>query len=184
VRSWLAFQLCMVGIHLVNSIANAVGQDVVSRMIRRAALGLMGVRIGRRSVIDGGGYVYGRQLILGQRCFVNRGCYFDLTAWVVLGDDVEVGHGVTFVTAAHQLGGPARRAGRAAGQPIVVGNGSWIGANATILPGVRIGQGAVVAAGAIVVHDVADNTLVAGVPARTIRDLSTSEQLDRELLGV
>ena len=57
-------------------------------------------------------------------------------------------------------------------ESIVVGDGVWIGARATILPGVQIGDGAVVAAGAVVTRDVAANSLVAGVPAKTIRELS------------
>lgn len=165
------YELMGVLIHLANTISNALGQDVVSRVFRRGVLRLLGVRIGSRSQIDGGGYVYGGGLTLGRRCFVNRGCYFDLTAPITIGDDVEVGHGVTFITAAHELGPSRRRAGAVVPRPIVIGRGAWIGANATLLPGVQIGQGAVVAAGAIVVKDVPDNVVVGGVPARQIREL-------------
>ena len=57
-------------------------------------------------------------------------------------------------------------------EPVTIGNDVWIGGNATILPGVTIGNNVVVAAGAVVTHDVPDNTLVAGVPARKIKDLA------------
>jgi maltose O-acetyltransferase len=168
----LLWQLRLVGIHLANSVANALGQDVLSRGMRRFVLRRLGVRIGPGSVIDGGGYVFGSQLQIGRRCFVNRGCYFDLTGRVQIGDEVEVGHGVTFITAHHEIGRPCHRAGRVRGEAIVVGDGAWIGACATLLPGVHIGRGAVVAAGALVTRDVADNTLVAGVPARPMRNLN------------
>jgi maltose O-acetyltransferase len=174
------FELAQLGIHFANSVSNLLGQDVLSRALRRWVLRLLGVRIGRRSVIDGGGYVYGGGLSIGRRCFVNRNCYFDLTAHVTIEDDVEIGHGVTFVTAAHELGPPRRRAGPVRGQPILVGSGAWIGANATLLPGVHIGRGAVVAAGAVVVQDVAENVVVGGVPARTIRDLNVANRAEAQ----
>jgi acetyltransferase-like isoleucine patch superfamily enzyme len=176
----LRFELNQLAIHLVNAVSNALGQDVLSRGLRRSALRLLGVQIGQRSVVDGGGYIYGGGLSIGRRCYVNRNCYFDLTARVTIHDDVEVGHGVTFVTAAHELGPPRRRAGPVRAQPIVVGHGAWIGANATLLPGVRIGRGAVVAAGAVVVQDVADNVVVGGVPARPIRDLNLGGQAEAQ----
>lgn len=176
-QRWLAFQLYLVAIHLANSVSNALGQDVLSRRLRRAVLGTLGVRIGRQSVVDGGGYIYGNQLRIGERCFVNRGCYFDLTAYVSIQDDVEIGHGVTFVTAVHRLGPSARRAGPVLGRSIVIGDGAWIGANATILPGVTIGRGAVIAAGAVVVDDVPPDVVMGGVPARRLRELETSTEV-------
>lgn len=175
--AWLRYELYLVAIHLVNGVSNVVGQDVLSRLVRRNVLRALGVRIGRRSVVDGGGYVYGNRLSIGERCFVNRDCYFDLTERVTLGDDVEVGHGVTFVTAAHRLGPTERRAGPVFGRPIEVGRGAWIGANATLLPGVRVGAGAVVAAGAVVTGDVAPNVVVGGVPARVLRELGSNGQV-------
>jgi acetyltransferase-like isoleucine patch superfamily enzyme len=168
---WLRIQLYLLHIHLTNCLAMALGQDVVGRRVRAGLLRQLGVRIGSGTVIDGGGYVYGRNLVVGRRCFVNRGCYFDLTADVTLGDAVEVGHGVTFITASHAIGGRRRRAGAVTGRSIVVGDGAWIGANATLLPGVQVGSGAIVAAGALVIDDVPADTVVGGVPARPLRDL-------------
>lgn len=133
----------------------------------------MGVKLGRRAVIDGGGYIYGGKLAVGMNSFVNRNCYFDLTAHVSIGANVEIGHGVTFVTAVHELGTRDRRAGRVSGKPIRIGDGAWIGANATLLPGVTIGGGSVVAAGAVVNGDVPADVVVGGVPARKLRDLRT-----------
>jgi len=172
--AWLEPQLYLVAIHVTNSLANLLGQDVISRRLRVELFRWLGVRIGKGTVVDGGGYIYGSQLHIGRRSFVNRGCYFDLTAPVHLGDEVEVGHGVTFITASHGIGPATRRAGSVTGKPIRVGNGAWIGAGATLLPGIEIGRGAVVAAGALVNTNVPEDALVAGVPARQLRQLGRS----------
>lgn len=84
-----------------------------------------------------------------------------------------VGHGVTFVTAIHSIGDRRRRAGPVTPGRITVGDGAWIGANATILPNVSIGVGAVIAAGSLVNRDVPPDSLYGGVPARRMRDLTS-----------
>ncbi len=73
----------------------------------------------------------------------------------------------------YRIGGLRIRCGQSRPEPIHIGNGSWIGAGAIILPGVKLGAGSVVAAGAAVSNDVAPNTLVGGVPARPTRNLAT-----------
>ncbi|MDY7540915.1 DapH/DapD/GlmU-related protein [Cryobacterium sp. 5B3] len=67
------------------------------------------------------------------------------------------------------------RAAESISSKIVIGDGAWIGAGTIVLPGVAIGKGAVVAAGSTVTHDVLPNTLVAGVPARLVRQLDSSQ---------
>ncbi|WP_460723110.1 acyltransferase [Microbacterium aureliae] len=81
--------------------------------------------------------------------------------------------GATVVTSSHRIGGPDQRAGAHEFAPVTISDGSWIGANVTILPGVTIEEGVVVAAGAVVTKDCRANTLYAGVPARAIRPLHT-----------
>jgi len=103
--------------------------------------------------------------------FINRGCYFDLSAVVHLGKGCTVGHGVTFITANHRLGPPEHRAGEVYASGITVGVGVWIGANAIILPGVQVGKGAVIGAAAVVTRDIPANCLVTGVPARIAKEL-------------
>lgn len=76
------------------------------------------------------------------------------------------------MTGSHHLGNSQRRAGDFTAQPIRICDGVWLGARSTVLPGVTLHEGAVVGAGAIVNRDVPPNSLVAGVPARLIRDLS------------
>ena len=100
-----------------------------------------------------------------------RGNYFDVSADIELGNDVAVGQQVLILTQTHRLGPSERRADVLTSAPVTIGDGCWIGARAVILPGVTIGPGAVVAAGAVVREDVPPDVLVAGVPARPVREL-------------
>jgi maltose O-acetyltransferase len=145
--------------------------------VRLRVLRMAGIRAGDGTGIGGrvwvaGGRESASRLTLGARCFVNDGCRFDTCAPITIGDDVHLGHDVALLTATHDLGDADLRAGRTTGRPITIERGSWIGARATILAGVTIGAGSVVAAGAVVDRSVAPSTLVGGVPARTIRELT------------
>jgi maltose O-acetyltransferase len=80
---------------------------------------------------------------------------------VTIGAHVSVGHDVLFLTKTHARAG-GRPAGASCCAPVVVGDGAWIGARATLLPGVTIGAGSVVAASTVVEQDVPDNTLLTG----------------------
>ncbi len=75
------------------------------------------------------------------------------------------------VTGSHELGGHERRAVAGAPSPVRIGSGCWLGARVVVLPGVTIGPGCMIAAGAVVAHDCAADRLYAGVPARRVRDL-------------
>jgi acetyltransferase-like isoleucine patch superfamily enzyme len=110
---------------------------------------------------------HGLRLQLGSRVFVNQGCRFLDYAGIRLGDRVMVGPGVTFITLSHPVD-PGERRRYLTGGPIDVAENAWIGAGATILPGVSIGRDAVIAAGAVVADDVPAGNLVAG-PKATVR---------------
>lgn len=86
---------------------------------------------------------------------------------ITIGSYVLIAAGATITSVGHSLQPP--RWGRTVAKPIVIGNEVWIGANAIILPGVTVGDGVVIAAGAVVTKDVSPYTIVAGVPARLIR---------------
>ena len=112
---------------------------------------------------------FGKNITLGQRIFINSGCKFQDQGGVVIGDDCLIGHNALLATLNHDLS-PSRRADMHPA-PIVVGRNVWIGANATILPGVTIGDNAVVAAASVVTRDVPSDSIVVGSPARVVRSL-------------
>ncbi len=160
--------------HILNSIADLLPPDPLSNRLRPFLLRPLGLRCHYSSAISSGTYINPGDLSVAERCFINQGCFFDLTAPITIADNVVVGMQTLFVTAHHEIGGPQRRCGAVKGKPIVVEAGAWIGARATILGGVTIGTGAVVAAGSIVIHDVPPHALVAGVPAKLVRSLNVN----------
>jgi len=113
----------------------------------------------------------GLNLRLGRNVFVNQGCRLDDIGGIELGDDVMLGPGVRLISSGHPLD-PARRRRQVTAAPIVVGRNVWIGAGATVLQGVTIGDDAVVAAGSVVTGDVPPAVLVAGIPARIVRSVT------------
>jgi acetyltransferase-like isoleucine patch superfamily enzyme len=129
------------------------------------------VSVGRAVTIYPNVSIRGRgRLIIGDCCSINGGVIFGLTCDLIMGSHVMVADNVSFRTADHEyadLAVPMLEQGERA-MPIVVGDDVWIGANVTILRGVTIGQGAIVAAHAVVVKDVPPFEIVGGVPARTI----------------
>ena len=108
---------------------------------------------------------YGKNMRFGQGVFVNHGCYFMDGGGITIGNNAFIGPFCGFYTATHPMQAAERNRGIERALPIVVGDNCWIGANASILQGVTIGNGCVVAAGSVVTRDVPDNCLVAGVPA-------------------
>jgi len=106
---------------------------------------------------------------LGKRSFINRGGF--VQANVTIGVSVAIGPFVRLITDNHEVGAQARRAGQVHTLPIVIGDGVWIGASVTIIGGVTVGRGSIIGAGALVTKDVPENVVVAGVPARVIREL-------------
>ena len=149
----------------------------VGSRARVHALRLAGFSIGPGCVmwgtpaITGGRDLY-RKLTIGQGCWVNVGSFFDLGASITIGDRVAIGHQVMILTTSHEIGPHDQRAAALETKPVIIGEGAWLGARCTILPGVNIGAGAIVAAGAVVSRDVPPNTMVAGIPARCIKSLA------------
>lgn len=112
---------------------------------------------------------FGKNLHIGRGVFINACCQIQDHGGVTIGDCSQIGHNVVLATLNHFLEPEKRRFTRPA--PIRLGRGVWIGSNATILPGVTIGDYAVVAAGAVVTHDVPARTVVGGVPARILKEI-------------
>lgn len=116
---------------------------------------------------------YGQNIKVGKNVFINSGCCFQDQGGIEIGDNVLIGQQVVIATLNHDLI-PEKRANMYPA-PVKIGNGVWIGAHATVLSGVTIGDGAVVAAGAVVNKDVPANTVVGGVPAKIIKTIKESD---------
>lgn len=138
--------------------------------LRSLALRALGMPIGR-SRISAGCFFGSRMVWIGDGSFVGREVFFDSSSAVRIGAHVKIGPRCMFITSTHRLSGAAGRAGSGTSRPIVVADGSWIGANALVLPGVTIGEGVVVGAGAVVTRDCEPNGLYLGSPARRVREL-------------
>jgi acetyltransferase-like isoleucine patch superfamily enzyme len=110
---------------------------------------------------------FGRFTKIGKNVFINHACSFLDMGGITIEDEVLLGPKVNIITENHPLDPTDRRA--LITKPVVVKRNAWIGAGATILPGVTIGENAVVAAGAVVTADVPANTVVGGVPAKIIK---------------
>lgn len=111
----------------------------------------------------------GKNITFGKNIFINHDCSFLDLGGIVLEDNVQIGPKVSLVTENHPLD-PAQRRSLIC-SPIRIKRNAWIGAGAIILPGVTVGENSVVAAGAVVSKDVPDNVVVAGVPAKVMRQL-------------
>lgn len=112
---------------------------------------------------------YAKHIFIGDRCFINCNVTILDTHIVKIGDDVLIGPGTVITPASHAVNAILRAKPLYICHPITIGNKVWIGANATILPGVTIGDNAIVAAGAVVQDNVPANAVVGGVPAKVIK---------------
>lgn len=113
---------------------------------------------------------FGKHTTIGKNVFINFDCVFLDFGGITLDDGVFIAPKVSLLTEGHPVSSCDRHSLTVA--PIHIKRNAWIGANATILQGVTIGENAIVAAGAVVTKDVLDNTIVGGIPAKTIRTLS------------
>lgn len=113
----------------------------------------------------------GKNIEVGKNVFINSGCRFQDQGGIRIGDGVLVGHNVVLATLNHDMD-PKKRS-TLHPSPIHIKDNAWIGANATVLPGVTIGEGAIIAAGAVVTRDVAPNVVVGGNPAKQLKTIET-----------
>lgn len=112
---------------------------------------------------------YGKHLTIGRNVFINFDCTLLTLGGVIIEDNVLIGPNVKILSEGHPLD-PSERHSLIPGK-VHIGQNAWIGAGATILPGITIGENAVIAAGAMVTNDVAANTVVAGIPAKIVRTI-------------
>jgi acetyltransferase-like isoleucine patch superfamily enzyme len=128
------------------------------------------IRMGRWNKFYRGVYISPAELVIGDHCTFNAGCF--VAGKVRLGSGVRIGPNVVIPGASHRIEAPDIPV-RASGMEMagtVIEDDVWIGANASVLDGVRVGRSSIIGAGAVVTRDVPPLTVVGGVPARVIRE--------------
>jgi len=116
------------------------------------------------------------RLSIGEGCSIDSDCIFDLSEQLTLGAHVTLEPGVMLLTSTHELDFPKHRAGKLITSPVTIGDGVWLRSRAVVLPGVKIGAGAVVEVGSVVNKDVDPNTRVAGIPAAKVETLAAGDE--------
>lgn len=110
---------------------------------------------------------FGKNIKIGKDVFINSGCHFQDQGGIEIGNGVLIGHNVVLATINHDLKPENNRKNHYT--PIKISDHVWIGSNATILPGVTIGEWAVIAAGSVITKDVPAYSVVGGVPAKILK---------------
>ena len=129
---------------------------------------------------------YGCHTFIGENFFANFNLTVQDDAEVTIGDDVNFGPGCSIVTPVHPMvasernemldqNGEVKRLCYA--KPVHIGNSCWFGANVTVCPGVTIGDGCVIGAGAVVTRDIPPNSFAAGVPAKVVRTITEADSM-------
>jgi maltose O-acetyltransferase len=161
-------------VRLINYLTNQVISHVPSFGLRHAwyqrVLGIelaegAGVHLGCYWWFYGPGQLRRTGVSIGPRARINRKCCLDVRGGLIVGADASISPEVMILTASHQVNDPEFRVET---RRIVIEDHVWVGSRAVILPGVTLGRGCVVSAGAIVTRDVAPFAIVGGVPARQI----------------
>jgi acetyltransferase-like isoleucine patch superfamily enzyme len=161
-------------LQILRYVTNAIVAKVPSHTLRQAWYRhVLGIRMGERSTVlmDVYWYITGRQrpgkptICIGSHTVINRECVLDGRGGLRIGDNVSISSGVWLLTSEHNVQSPTFDQTYA---PVVIEDYAWLGSRATVLPGVSVGRGAVVAAGSVVTCDVEPYSVVAGVPARAV----------------
>ena len=150
---------------------NVIGASpLLSRDRRHGLLTRCGIELGS-SIVEPGCWFFGTRITFGEWCMINHRCYFDARDQITLGARVGMAPEVMLVTSTHLPGDGHNRRGDFTSAPLTIGDGTWLGTRSTVLSGVTIGEGCVIAAGAVVTKDCEPHGLYGGVPAKRLRDL-------------
>lgn len=172
-------------LHLRYTVANALCgllPDFVSGAVRGRIYRRIGFQIGRGAFIMGNLRLTGaspgfyENLVVGADAMVADNVVINLDDRVTLGQKVALGPEVVIYTATHRIGPGSRRMGAVGSLPVTVEDGAWIRVGAMLVPGVTVGRGSIVAAGAVVLQDVPPNTYVEGNPATVVRRLGWGDR--------
>lgn len=148
---------------------------------RKAILSDLFAHLGQRTLILSPFFCdYGYNISIGDDCFANMNLVILDCTRVTIGNHVLIGPNVGIYTATHPMDIDSRREGLESAFPIEIGNDVWIGAHACILPGVSIGDGAVIGAGSVVTHDIPAGMLTYGNPCRVIRQTRSLKAIGSE----
>jgi len=142
--------------------------SLMPRRVRPRVMQLLGMKV-RGATINPGCWFGTWNITIGEGSFVNYFSKFDGPTYV--GKNCNIAYDAMICTSSHEMGKSGRRAGTATSKAVSIGDGVWIGTRAVVLPGVSIGNGCVIAAGAVVISDCEDDWLYAGVPAKKLRKL-------------
>ena len=123
---------------------------------------------------------YGTQITLGDHFYANYDCIFLDVAPITVGSRVLLGPRVGLYTAGHPTDPEIRSMGLEFGRPITIGDDVWIGGNAVLCPGVAVGSGSIIAAGAVVTRDVPPGVVAGGNPCRVLRPISDKDRANWE----
>ena len=179
--------------HNLNIDYNALHEDETEK--RNEILREMVGSIGEGSFIQGPVFFhYGKHTSIGRNVFINFNFTVQDDAEVTIGDDCNFGPGVTIVTPMHpmlpderkvMLDERGERKHLCWAEPVHIGSDCWFGASVTVCPGVTIGEGCVIGAGAVVTKDIPPRTFAAGVPCKVIRELTDADSMRNrpEILG-
>ena len=118
---------------------------------------------------------FGWNIEVGDNFFANNNCVFVDPGKIIFGDDVKIAPQCGFYTALHPLDPQQRKDNYEAAYPIIVGNNVWFGGGVKVLPGVKIGDNAVIGAGSVVTKDIPANVLAVGNPCRVVRELTEAD---------
>lgn len=165
---------------------------VANKVIRPFILRTLGFRFGRSCFLfpNMGIFSKGDRLTVGDHAFINQHVFFDAAGSITIGNYCQIGNGVSLITSSHEIPIQENRLRPPTASPIVIEDYVWICANATVLPGVTIGRGSIIAAGAIVTKNVPKYSIMAGIPAKSIGTVAlpthewrnhSQKQLEKEL---
>jgi len=183
-RALIALDTEFVGIHprlhaynvATSLLPRRLGGSLRAQLLRR-----LGFEVGPGTEIKGPLKISGprgirARLSIGRDCSIDAECMLEVSDNLRIGDRVTIEPGVMILTSTHELDFPQHRAGKIVTSPVSIGDGAWLRARAIVLPGVKIGAGAVVEVGSVVNKDVDADTRVGGSPAVKLEALRKSDE--------